>query len=437
MFSSLGYFMFDFVILAAGRGSRMSSSLPKIFQKIADKPCISYEIDLCREIDPEGQIIVVTRENLADADCFNGLTVAIQDKPLGTGDALKAALPFISSDEVLVLNGDLPLVSCEGLSPLIASSFNVSLIGAKLPKVLRDLPYGRIVGKKIVEFKDATEEEKESPYFNTGIYKFKTSFLKTNLPKLTNDNKSNEYYLSDILKFANSEDIDIIFSENYWVFHGINTMSDLAQAEQQMQQRLRQKMMSKGVKLLDPNSSFFSADMEIEADVIIEPNVIFKGKVEIKSGAVIKAFSYIENSTVEQNAVVGPFARIRGGSLLAPFSEIGNFVEIKGTTIGEGSKAKHLAYLGDSSLGRKVNIGAGTITCNYDGFNKHKTTIEDKSMIGAHCSLIAPVVIGKNSIIAAGTTVTKNVPPNSLAISRLPQENKENGAIKIRENKKK
>lgn len=427
--------MVDVVILAGGNGSRMQSSAPKIFQEIAGRPCVSYIIDECKKISNLGKIIVVTKKEFSDSKYFAKITLAIQEKPLGTADAAKCALPFVQSESVIVLNADTPLITLKTLLNLQIFPQKISLIAMKIPREIIDMPYGRIDGKKIIEYKDATDRQKKIDIVNTGVYKFQTKLLTENIKNVTCDNKGREYYLTDMLNFASPEDIKIHISDNYWEFHGINTMKDLADTERHMQQRLREKALKSGVKMLDPNSVYFSAETNIENDVVVEENVIFKGNVEIKSGSIIKAFSYIEDSTIMSNVQIGPFARIRGGSLISSSSEIGNFVEVKRTVIGKESKAKHLSYIGDANVGEKVNIGAGVITCNYDGFKKHKTNIGDGTMIGANCSLVAPVNIGNGTIVAAGSTITEDTQENTLAIARSRQENKINGALKTRKQK--
>ncbi len=433
----LGVFMIDFIILAAGNGTRMHSFTPKIFQKIAGKPCIAYIIDVCKNFPNCGKIIVVTKRELVNNKLFEKVVTVIQEKALGTADAVKRALPFLQGEKVIVMCGDIPLIDYQNLLILNSFSEKIAIMAMEIPEKMFNMPYGRLDGKKIIEYKDANEEQKKINIANTGIYGFQSDFLFKNINNITINNKNNEYYLTDILSFACPKDIRIHISKDYWAFHGINTMKDLFKAELYMQNKLREQAINRGVKMLDPNSVYLSIDTNIEKDVIIEQNVVFKGAVEIKSGAIIKSFSYIEDSKIMSNVIVGPFARIRGESLISPFSEIGNFVEVKGSIIGERSKSKHLAYIGDANIAENVNIGAGTITCNYDGFNKHKTVIESDVMVGANCSLVAPINIKKGTIIAAGSTVNINTEENTLAIARSRQENKKDGAIKIRQLKEK
>lgn len=423
----------NFVILSAGLGSRMKSSTPKFFQKIADKPIIRYVIDSCKSIS-DHRIIAVTNDALKDHEFFSDIKTAVQKSPLGTADAVKSAIPFLNDDSeyTIIMYSDMPLIETRHIESLISDESDVSFIAMKIPDDLSNMPYGRVITddlgnfQKIVEFKDATDSEKNCKFANSGIYKIKTDLLKNFITQVKKNEKSEEFYLTDIISILkdNGFKISVINSEEYWPFHGINTMQDLANAEEIVQNNLRDKFMQNGVKLLDPKSVYFSTDTFIDNDVVIEQNVVLKSSVKVHKGSTIKAFSYLEDCEIMENSSVGPFARIRGNAKLSQNSDIGNFVEIKGSTIGIGSKVKHLSYIGDATVGIKSNIGAGTITCNYDGVKKHKTHLGDNVFVGSNCSLIAPVSIGSGSIIAAGSVITKNVPENSLAISRTIQETK-------------
>lgn len=421
----------DFVILSAGLGSRMKSSTPKFFQKIADKPIIRYVIDSCKSIS-DRRIIAVTNDALKDHEFFNDIKTVVQESPLGTADAVNSAVSILDSKYTIIMCGDMPLIETRHIESLLSDESDVSFIAMKIPDDLSNMPYGRVITddlgnfQKIVEFRDATDSEKNCKFANSGIYKIKTDLLKNFITNVQKNEKSGEFYLTDIISILkdNGFKISVINSEEYWPFHGINNMQDLANAEEIVQNNLRDKFMKNGVKLLDPKSVYFSADTFIDNDVVIEQNVVFKRSVKVHQGSTIKAFCYLEDCEIMENSSVGPFARIRGNSKLSQNSDIGNFVEIKGSTIGIGSKVKHLSYIGDATIGIKSNIGAGTITCNYDGVKKHKTHLGDNVFIGSNCSLIAPVSIGNGSIVAAGSVITKNVPENSLAISRIIQETK-------------
>jgi bifunctional UDP-N-acetylglucosamine pyrophosphorylase/glucosamine-1-phosphate N-acetyltransferase len=412
----------DFIILAGGSSTRINSSVPKIFHEIAGKPCISHVIDCCREMSNGQNIIVVTKQEFASHELVRDLQIAIQKVPLGTGDAGKCAIPFLRSENVIVVCADTPLLQPLHFKQLLLSKRDTTLIAMRLPKDLIHMPYGRVIDGRIVEYKESSSEEKKVDLANSGVYKFNTEFLRSNINRLSNNNSSSEYYLTDILQNSKPE---VFVSDDYWAFHGINVPEDLCEAERIMQDRLRWKIIQNGVRLLAPNTVYFSMTTSIERDVIVEPHVIFKGKVTVKSGAVIKSFSYIEDCTIEKDTKIGPFARIRGNSDIGPSAEVGNFVEVKGAVVGRKSKAKHLAYIGDAELGESVNIGAGTITCNYDGVRKHRTEIGDNVMVGANCSLVAPINIGDGTIIGAGSTITEDTPKNTLAIARARQQNKE------------
>lgn len=431
----------DFVILAAGKGSRMKSTNPKIFQTIAEKPIIQYIIDTCKQFSPN--IIVVTRESLLDHKLFDGTITVSQSNPKGTGDAVLQAIPFLKSDNTIILCGDMPLIEPAHLANLVNHSGN-TLMAMTIPNELIDMPYGRVILnnenlEKIVEYKNATNEERLIPLANTGIYKLETSILKKYINEIKQNPLTQEFYLTDLFEILKANEIktSVIQSKEYWPFHGINTMNDLAKAEEIMQNRLRKKFMNNGVKLLDPKTTYFSFDTEIDSNVVIEQNVIIKKAVKIHSNARINAFSHISECEIMENVEIGPFARIRGNAKFMESSAIGNFVEVKGSIIGQNSKAKHLSYIGDTVIGSDSNIGAGTITCNYDGVKKHKTTIGNKSFIGSNSTLIAPITIEDNTIIGAGSVINRNVSKNSLAIARCKQSEITNGAEKIWKNKKK
>ena len=415
----------DFVILAAGNSSRMHSMTPKFFHTIAGKPVIRYIVDAVHECNPQN-VIVVTRAELRNSEYFRDVKVQIQDNPLGTADAVKYALDALSSEYNIIICGDMPLISADYLERLANTSSENALVAMKLPPEFLHMPYGRVVinnGKfeKIVEYKNASDAEKSIILANTGVYKIKTDLLKKYIPQIGKNAVSGEYYLTDIFEFI--KNVEVIQSPDYEAFHGINTMQDLAKAEAIMQNKLRQKFMANGVKLVAPETVYFSYDTEIESDVVIEPNVIIGTNVKIASGSRIYAFSHIQDCVIAHNVEIGPFARIRGNSSFADGSAIGNFVEVKGSSFGTKTKAKHLAYIGDTTIGSQTNIGAGTITCNYDGVSKNKTSIGNNVFIGSNSTLIAPITIEDNTILGAGSTFTDAVPAGALAIARQKQTN--------------
>ena len=428
----------DIVVLAAGLGTRMKSSTPKIFHKIAGKPIIRYVIDTCKFVDPKNLIIVTTKE-FEKNELFKDVKTCIQEIPKGTADAVLSALHLINSEYVIIMCSDMPLIEPRHLELFLNDKSDISFIAMRIPKDLRSMPYGRVivdsdgVFQKITEYKNSSDEEKMCDLANSAIYKIKTSILKKYIKDIKPNEVNGELYFTDLLAIArkNNVSISLIEQDEYWPFHGINTMEDLANAEKIIQNKLRQHFMQNGVKLASPETAYFSHDSKISSDVVIEPNVVINESVSISSGAVIKSFCHLEDCAILENATIGPFARIRGNSVLQQSSTVGNFVEIKNSTLGTRSKAKHLSYIGDTIIGSDSNIGAGTITCNYDGVNKHKTVIDDNVMIGSNCSLIAPLTIGAGSIVAAGSVISLNVPQNSLAISRISQLIKPEKAIDI------
>lgn len=430
----------DFVILAAGNGSRMKSSTPKFFQTIAGKPVIRYIIDTCKLAGSGSQssIFVVTRDELKCSENFKDINTVVQKKPLGTANAVEQVFEHLTSEDVVILCGDMPLVEPRHLEDLINAPAENAMIAMTIPDELSQMPYGRVIQKdgrfdKIVEYKNATDDEKKVNLANTGVYKIKTSLLKKYLPLIKKNPAANEFYLTDIFEIMKKDNVEIsvIESVDYWPFHGINTMQDLARAEAIMQSKLRQDFMDLGVRLIEPESVHFSHDTKIEHDVVIEPNVFIGNNVKIGRGSRINAFSHIVDCEIMENVEIGPFARIRGNSIFMNGSSIGNFVEVKGSAFGENTKSKHLAYIGDTNIGNKTNIGAGTITCNYDGVKKYRTSIGNEVFVGSNSTLVAPVTIEDGSIIGAGSVITKDVQKGALAISRSPQTQIPDGATKI------
>lgn len=423
----------DLIILAAGNSSRMHSSTSKIFQELAGRPLIEYVIDLCQTFE-NSKTTIVTNGKHKDNPIFKDLTVCIQEVPNGTAGAVKSALSELSSEYSIVLCSDMPLVEKRHIQALLDDQSEISLIASRLPESLSDMPYGRVIVddknefSKIVEYKDANESERKTNLFNCGIYKIKTCLIEKYINQIESKNLSNEYYLTDLINILknNGFKISIVEEPEYSSFHGINTMQDLSAAEDIMQIRLRNKFMSQGTRFLDPKTTYLSYDTVIGKDVTIEQNVVIKKNVRINDGVTVKAFSYLADCELCDNSTVGPFARLRGNSKINENAAVGNFVEIKGSDIGEGTKIKHLSYIGDAKIGQNSNIGAGTITCNYDGVNKHKTTIGSNVMVGSNCSLIAPVEIQDDVLIGAASVVDKAIPAKSLVISRPELKIKEN-----------
>ncbi|MFC5303116.1 bifunctional UDP-N-acetylglucosamine diphosphorylase/glucosamine-1-phosphate N-acetyltransferase GlmU [Azospira restricta] len=435
------------VILAAGQGKRMHSNLPKVLHPVAGKPLLRHVIDTARALQPAALCIVyghggdAVRAALPDAD----LGWALQSPQLGTGHAVQQALPQLGGDGVtLVLYGDVPLTQAETLRRLLhAARDGLAVLTVELAdptgygRIVRDAG-GRVV--RIVEQKDATPEERAIREVNTGIMAIPTARLAGWLTGLSNDNAQGEYYLTDVIAAAVAEGVPVVAvqPQGEWEVLGVNSKVQLAELERIQQRRLAQQLLEAGVRLADPARLDVRGELSCGRDVAIDVNCVFEGRVEladavdigphcvlknvsIGAGARIAAFSHLEDAIVGPDCVVGPYARLRPGAELGPEVHIGNFVEVKNSTIAAQSKANHLAYVGDARVGQRVNIGAGTITCNYDGANKHLTVIEDDAFIGSDTQLVAPVTVGRGATLGAGTTLTKDAPPETLTVSRAKQ----------------
>jgi bifunctional UDP-N-acetylglucosamine pyrophosphorylase/glucosamine-1-phosphate N-acetyltransferase len=439
------------VVLAAGQGKRMRSDLPKVLQPLAGRPLLAHVLDTARALSPARLCVVVghggeaVRERLAAPD----LAWAVQSPQLGTGHAVMQALPHLAPEgTVLVLYGDVPLIAAATLRALAEAAAGDRL--ALLTQVL-DEPrgYGRIVrdsaGRvaRIVEEKDASEAERAIREVNTGILAAPRSRLERWLAGLGNDNAQREYYLTDIVAAAVRDGVAIEVRHPAAAYEclGVNSKAELASLERLYQMNHATRLLEAGVTLADPARIDVRGDLQCGRDVSIDINCIFEGRVvlgdgvkvsghcvlkdvEVGAGTEIRPFSIVEEARIGANARIGPFARIRPGTELADDVHIGNFVEVKASTIGRASKANHLAYVGDSSVGSDVNIGAGTITCNYDGARKHRTVIEDDVHIGSDVQLIAPVTVGRGATIAAGATITDDVPPGGLTLTQKKQVSK-------------
>ena len=428
------------LILAAGQGTRMVSDLPKILHYLGGKAMIHHVLDAALGVQSaefEPQIVAIISPALDALTVKGGRAIhtAIQPKPLGSGDAVKAGLAVLSETPktVLILCGDTPLLEATFLEEVIAShklrpSPCITVVGMNV-----DAPnqYGRILSNengqidRIIEYRDASNSERAISLCNSGVIVADGELLTRMVAKLAPQNEAHEYYLTDIVALAKDEGIPswvvTFFPEN---LQGINTRVDLASVTTQLQNRWRRRFMENGVTLVDPSSVYFSHDTKIGRDVTIHPNVTFGLGVSLGNGVTILPGCHIENSSLAHRVTVGPFAHIREGTILGDDVVIGNFVEVKGTTIGAKTKAKHLSYLGNATIGEKVNIGAGTITCNHNGFVKSQTQIGDGAYIGSDSCLVAPVSIGSGAIVAAGSVVSTNVPDDALAIARQRQENK-------------
>ncbi len=435
------------VILAAGQGKRMRSDLPKVLHRLGGRPLLAHVLDTARELGA-GKICVVyghggeaVREAL-DAD---DLVWVKQEPQLGTGHAVLQTLTFLDpAAPTLVLYGDVPLIGAPTLSRLI------EMAGPGLGVLTADLDdpggYGRIVrdddGRivRIVEERDATDEERAIGEINTGFIAAPTAALMRWLPALGNDNAQGEYYLTDIVRLAIAEGLPVATAQPdaEWEILGVNSKVQLAELERVHQYRNALLLMEQGVTLLDPDRIDVRGELDCGRDVTIDVNCVFEGRVVLRDGvevgahcvlrnAVIGAgtriapFSHIEEAEAGRGCIIGPYARLRPGTKLGEDVHIGNFVEVKNSTVADRSKANHLAYVGDATVGRNVNVGAGTITCNYDGANKHRTVIEDDVFIGSDTQLVAPVTVGRGATLGAGTTLTQDAPPDKLTISRARQ----------------
>lgn len=428
---------FSFLILAAGKGTRMKSIKPKVLHEVAGKPIMSHIIDKILSIRNNISIdrisVVLGKESreikFYIENNYKDIDIIIQNNQLGTADAVLAAESTFKNykGKLIILCGDTPLITSKLLLDLIklSKNFRLGLSGfkAKNPK-----GYGRIVLNNvnqvstIIEENDANNSQKKIDLCNSGIYVSDSKLLYSLLSKVKFNSKNKEMYLTDIIYIANKDNIEIGITYNKEVESlGVNDRKGLAMAEKEMQNILREKAMKKGVTLISPETVFFSIDTKISKDVHIEPNVVFGPGVKIGEGVRIKAFCHLEGVTIKKNCTIGPFARLRPGTILEEYSKIGNFVEVKKSKIKKGAKVNHLSYVGDADIGSNVNIGAGVITCNYDGVNKNKTTIGNNSFVGSNVSLVAPLKVGSNSLIGAGSVITKDVPKNMLAVERNKQ----------------
>lgn len=430
------------VILAAGKGTRMKSDKPKVMHEIAGRPMIGWLIEVAESLSPE-KIVVVTAPGMDDvAAAVAPHPVAIQKEQKGTGDAVKPALPLLKGFEgkILILLGDEPFLDKNVLEEMIGwNGLSVMAVRPLSPKGL-----GRMIANedgtldRIVEEKDASEEQKEIRLCNAGNFCVPSTHLGKWLDQLQSNNAQNEFYLTDIPKIAEKDGYltYVVESDVQWVW-GINTRAELAEHERMAQVMLREKAMAGGATLIDPNTVYLSFDTTFGRDVVVEPDVFCGPGVRIGDNVTIHGFTHLEDVIIAQGASIGPFARIRGGAHLKENVKVGNFVEIKKSVIESGAKMNHLAYIGDSSIGAKSNIGAGTITCNYDGFNKHKTTIGAGVFVGSNSTLVAPVTLEDGAFVAAGSVVTHDVPKDSLVLARAKSVIKEGWATLYRNRKKK
>ncbi|WP_455474917.1 bifunctional UDP-N-acetylglucosamine diphosphorylase/glucosamine-1-phosphate N-acetyltransferase GlmU [Bartonella sp. B30(2025)] len=432
------------IILAAGEGTRMKSPIPKVLHKIAGLPLICHVIKQIELINSSQLAVIVgcgATDVMGVVQSFSENAMIFEQKErLGTAHAVLAARTALQKkvDDVLVVFGDTPLIEQASLLQIRAQLADGADIVVSGFYTENPTGYGRLVEKNgrlvaIVEEKDANDEEKKISFCNGGILAINGKHAISLLSKIDNNNLKKEYYLTDIVSIASREGLDVrIVEVPFDNIVGINNCFELCKADSLWQKRKAHDLMLSGVTILKPESIYFSYDTEIEPGVVIEPHVYFGPGVKVRSGAVIRAFSYLEGAIIGQDAQIGPYARLRSGTELARSVKIGNFCEIKKAKIGESSKVNHLSYIGDAKIGARTNIGAGTITCNYDGFHKHNTVIGDDAFIGSHSALVSPIIIENGSYIASGSIITEDVPMNSLALGRARQVIKEDYAKKLR-----
>lgn len=444
------------LILAAGKGTRMKSSLVKVMHLLDGEPMVAFPLAAARQAGAEKVALVLGHQGETVRDHFSvdaDLSFFEQAEQLGTGHAVACALSFLKEcdGELFILCGDVPLIRPETLAALRERHLSGGAVVTILTARVSDpTGYGRIItdaaGRviRIVEEKDANEEERRVDEINSGIYCVEASFLRDAVTRIGNDNAQEEYYLTDIIAIARQAGLTCLthaVADQAEVM-GVNDRVQLAEAAAVIRSRVNRDLMLSGVTLIDPATAYVGRRVRIGRDSVVHPGVHISGATVIGEGCIIepgatisdcviadkvqvKAGSVLEGSTIGNGVAIGPMAHLRPGTALGDKVKIGNFVETKKAVLGYGSKASHLTYLGDAVIGRDVNVGCGTITCNYDGVNKHTTVIEDGVFVGSDVQLVAPVTVGRNSLIAAGTTVTRDVPADSLAISRTPQVNKE------------
>jgi bifunctional UDP-N-acetylglucosamine pyrophosphorylase/glucosamine-1-phosphate N-acetyltransferase len=432
------------VVLAAGDGTRMKSSLSKVLHPVANLPMITHVVNAAQAADVDAVAMVVGRDAdavAAAADTGLPVTTWLQDERLGTAHAVLAARDAIGQgyDDVLVIFGDTPLITPQSLARArqsLAQGADVVVLGFRTD---RPDGYGRLIERDgqllaIREHRDATEAERAITFCNGGLMAIAGNRALALLDAVGNDNAKGEYYMTDIVEIAGARGGSVVAIEaSAQEVLGINTRAELAEVEALWQDKRRREMMLAGVTMTAPETVFLSHDTMIEADAVIGPNVVFGPGAVIRSGATVHAFSHIEGAVVGSGCSVGPFARLRPGTDLHSGSKVGNFCEIKNAVVGDGAKINHLSYVGDADVGAAANVGAGTITCNYDGINKHRTGIGAGAFIGSNSALVAPVSVGDNAYVASGSVITDDVPANALAFGRARQTNKEGVADDLRE----
>src|SRR3954470_10674409 len=419
------------IVLAAGQGTRMKSALPKVLHKVAGLPLLGHVIGALKAAGVDRLVVVTSAAGDAVRDYAKaaGADTAIQQEQLGTGHAAACAREALAGFDgtLLVVNGDMPLITAETISECLKAQARTGL--ALLAFEAADPgAYGRVLLKpdgflnKIVEFKDASPSERPVALCNAGCYAAAAQNFFRWAGALKNENAQKEYYLTDVPVLARADGVECAIAVTDEVsVTGVNSRAELAEAENKFQQRTRARLLKDGVTMTAPETVFFAHDTAVENDVEIEPFVVFGPGVTVKSGARLRSHSHLEGATIARGAIIGPFARLRPGAQIGEDAHIGNFVEVKNTLIGKGAKANHLTYLGDATVGEGANIGAGTITCNYDGFTKSITEIGAGAFIGSNTALVAPVKIGDGATTGAGSVITKDVAADALAVARGKQ----------------
>lgn len=431
------------IILAAGQGTRMKSKTVKVLHSVGGRPMLDWTIDLARQSGAEKVVTVYGAHSpaVADAAAAQGAEIALQDPPKGTGHAVQCAQSALDGYEgrAIILYADTPLIT----AGTVAKVFDALDDGAAVA-VLGFEPedpaaYGRLIVDedgvldRIVEYKDANEDERAVGFVNSGVLAAPAPLLFELLGEVTNDNANGEYYLTDVVGLARARGLKAVaVSADAEEVLGVNSRVDLAEAESAFQRRKREELMVQGVTLVAPETVFFAWDTRIERDVTVHPHVVFGPGVSVDEDAEIHAFSHLESAQIGPGAQVGPYARLRPGTELGEKAKVGNFVEVKKSKIADGAKVNHLSYVGDASIGPAANIGAGTITCNYDGFDKHKTVVGAGAFIGSNSCLVAPVTVGDGAFTGSGGVITADVPADALALARGEQVVKEGWAARFR-----
>ena len=434
------------IILAAGQGTRMKSGLHKVLHPVAGRPMLLHLLASIGELAPERQVVVVGagRDQVEGAVAGTGAVIAVQDRQLGTGHAVAQAHDALAgfAGDVLILYGDVPLVRAETMRAMLdrlnrGDDPRAVVLGFRPDDAAA---YGRIIAdgqgmiERMVEYKDASEAERAVTLCNSGLMAVRSTDLFVLLDQIGNDNVAGEYYLPDIIMLPGG--VSAVIETEAWEVAGVNSRIELAGVEAMWQARRRMEAMRDGVTLIAPDTVFFSHDTQLARDVVVEPHVVFGPGVIVAQDVTIHAFSHLEGASVESGAAIGPYARLRPGAQIGAKAKVGNFVEIKKATLGEGAKVNHLSYIGDASIGAAANIGAGTITCNYDGYFKYRTEIGAGAFVGSNSALVAPASIGAGAIVAAGSVVTRPVAADALCLVRPEQVEKPGWAARFRDRMK-